>query len=137
MHPKIYVLIFLIYMAKKTSFEVKSSVIILLASLVFSWFHFLFSLVFTLNFWQAWLQWRREGVLNLLKLLWLYLFLYMLMKHVMDIQTLFSQEKWKKSAILNLVHESMAHRDRSIWNQEQIHRFIDRFFVSYMDGKKI
>ena len=75
-----------------------------LASFVFSWLHFLFShFFFTLNF--------SKHVL--------YMFLYMLVKHVVDIQALFLQEKWEKFAILSLVYGSMGHRDRSIWSQEQ------------------
>jgi hypothetical protein len=47
---------------------------------------------------------RRTFVL----LLGLYMFLYMLVKHVVDIQALILQEEWEKLAILSLVYENMG-----------------------------
>ena len=59
---------------------------------------------------------------SLILLLRLYMTLYILVKHVVDIQTLLLQQikkrKRKKFAILNLVYESMGHSDRSIWSEE-------------------
>ena len=47
-------------------------------------------------------------------LLVLYMFLYMLVKHVVNIQALILQEEWEKLAILRLVYENMGYRERSI-----------------------
>ena len=44
----------------------------------------------------------------------LYMFLYMLVKHGMDIQALILQGEWEKYVILSLINESMEHRERSI-----------------------
>ena len=44
-------------------------------------------------------------------LLGLHMFLYMLMKHVVNIQALLLQGEWEKFAILNLVYEIMRHRE--------------------------
>jgi hypothetical protein len=49
-------------------------------------------------------------------LLIMYMFLYMLVKHVVDIQALILQGKWEKLAILSLVYENMGYRKRSIWS---------------------
>jgi hypothetical protein len=62
-------------------------------------------------------------------LLGLYMFLYMLVKHVVDIQVLILQGEWKKLAILNLVYENMGYRERSIWSQERIIEFVDRLLL--------
>ena len=50
-------------------------------------------------------------------LLGLYMCLYMIAKHVMDIQAMILQRKWKKVSILSLLYESMGHRERSIWSK--------------------
>jgi hypothetical protein len=47
-------------------------------------------------------------------LLGLYMFLYMLVKHVVDIQALILQGEWEKLAILSLGYENMGYRERSI-----------------------
>ena len=64
---------------------------------------------------------RRTFVL----LLGVYMFLYMLVKHVVDIQALILQGKWEKVAILSLVYENMGYRERSIWSQERMIGFVD------------
>ena len=66
---------------------------------------------------------RRRSLILLLEL---YMFLYMLVKHVVDIQTLFLQGEWEKCAILSLVYKSMGHKDMSIWSQEEMYGFVDR-----------
>ena len=75
---------------------------------------------------------RRSFVL----LLELYMFLYMFVKHVVDIQTLFLQGEWEKFAILSLVYESMGHRERNIWSQEQISRFVDHLLLGSWTERK-
>ena len=62
----------------------------------------------------------KERRKSLVLLLGLYMFLYMLVKHVVDIQTLLFQRKWKKFTTLSLVFESKGHIERNIWNQEQM-----------------
>ena len=59
-------------------------------------------------------------------LLRLYIFLYMLMKHVVNIQALILQGEWEKFAIFNLVYKSMGHRERNMCNLEWMSRFVDR-----------
>jgi hypothetical protein len=44
----------------------------------------------------------------------LYMFFYMLVKRVVDIQALILQGEWEKLAILSLVYENMGYRERSI-----------------------
>ena len=51
---------------------------------------------------------------SLVLLLELYMCLYMLVKHVMDIQAMLLQGEWKKVAILNSMYESLEHRKRNI-----------------------
>ena len=53
---------------------------------------------------------RRTFVL----LLGLYMFLYMLVKYVVDIQALILQGEWEKLAILSLVYDNMGCRERNI-----------------------
>ena len=53
----------------------------------------------------------------------------MLVKHSVDIQALVLRGEWENYAILSLVYESMGHKERSVWSQEQIHGFIDRFLM--------
>ena len=105
MHQKVNVLIFLIYAQKGQFWRKKinltillSSLALLLSLLVFTCFHLNFSNM---------LQWRR-GERRLILLLGLYMFLYMLVKHVVDIQTLILQGEWEKFAILSLVYENMG-----------------------------
>ena len=47
-------------------------------------------------------------------LLGLYMFLYMLVEYVVDIQALLLQGEWEKLAILSLIYESMGHREEHI-----------------------
>ena len=62
-------------------------------------------------------------------LLGLYMFLYMLVKHVVDIQALILQGEWEKLAILSLVYENMGYRERSIWSQERMIGFVYRLLL--------
>ena len=48
-----------------------------------------------------------------------------IVKHVIDIETLFLEGKWEKFVILSLIYESMEHRNRSLWSQERMHGFVD------------
>ena len=48
------------------------------------------------------------------------MFLYVLVKHVVDIQALLVKGKLKKFAILSLIYESMRHKYRSIGSQERM-----------------
>ena len=75
---------------------------------------------------------RRKFVL----LLGLYMFLYMLVKHVVDIQALILQGEWEKLAILSLVYESMGYRERSIWSQERMIGFVDRLLLGSWTDKE-
>ena len=59
---------------------------------------------------------------RLIFLLYLYMFLYMLVKHIVDIQALFLQEEWEKFVVLSMIHENMGLRKRSIWSREQMYR---------------
>ena len=70
-------------------------------------------------------------------LLGLHIFLYMLVKHVVDIQTLIFQGEWEKSASLSLVYKRLGHRKRSIWSQEPIYGFVDRLLLSLWTEKDI
>ena len=95
---------------KRAVLKKKSSLTIFLASLlVFASFH--------LDFQQTWLQRR----MSLILLLGYYVFLYMLVKHVVNIQVLLLQGEWEKFANLKLVYESMGHRERRIWSQEMMY----------------
>ena len=47
---------------------------------------------------------------NIVLLLGLYMFLYMIVKHVVAIQVLILQGEWKKFAILSLINEIMGRR---------------------------
>lgn len=93
-------------MPKKGCFEKNKMIInknqsltILLASpLVFACFH--------LEFQQAWLPQRRGRCL--IFLFGLYMFLYILVKHVVNIQTLLLQGGWEKFATLSLVYEKLG-----------------------------
>jgi hypothetical protein len=53
---------------------------------------------------------------KLVVLLGLYIFLYMLVKNVVGIQTLILQGEWEKFAILSVVYENIGRRERNIWN---------------------
>ena len=73
---------------------------------------------------------------NLVLLLRLYMYLYMLVKHVVDIQAMFLQGEWEKVAILNLMYESMRHRERSIWSQERMSGFVERLLLGSWTGRE-
>ena len=58
-------------------------------------------------------------------LLGLYMCLYMLVKHVVNIQARILQGEWEKVAILSLMYESMGHRERSICNKKRMSGFVE------------
>ena len=62
-------------------------------------------------------------------LLGLYMFLYMLVKHVVDIQALILQGDWEKLAILSLIYDNMGYRKRTIQSQERMIGFVDRLLL--------
>ena len=66
-----------------------------------------------------------ERTRSLILLLELYMFLYMLVKHVVDIQALLLQGEWEKFVILNLVHKGIWYREKNIWSQQWMYRFVD------------
>jgi hypothetical protein len=66
---------------------------------------------------------------SLVLLLGLYMCLYMLVKHVVDIQAMFLQGEWKKVIILSLVYESVGYRERSIWSQERMSGFVEQLLL--------
>ena len=51
---------------------------------------------------------------KLVVLLGLYIFLYMLVKNVVGIQTLILQGEWNFFAILSMVYKSIGRRERNI-----------------------
>ena len=57
------------------------------------------------------------------------MFLNMLVKHVVYIQILIMQGEWEKFAILSFVYESIGHKERNIWIQEWIHKFVNRLLL--------
>jgi len=73
---------------------------------------------------------------RLVLLLGLYMFLYMLVKHVVAIQALILQGEWEKFAILSVVYESMRCRERSIWSQERMYGFVDRLLLGSWTEKE-
>jgi hypothetical protein len=60
----------------------------------------------------------------------------MLVKHVVNIQAILLQGEWKNVAILNLVYESVGHRERNIWNQERMSGFVDRLLLGSWTERK-
>ena len=73
---------------------------------------FLYLFIFTLNFFKDGCNGREEDGVYLF--FTLYMFLYMFVKHVVDIQALILQRGWKKFAILSLVYKKMGHEKRNI-----------------------
>jgi hypothetical protein len=97
MDQKVKVLIFLIY-ALDNRFPKKSTLTILLASLVFSSPHFLFLFVLTLDPSKHGCNERKEEE-PCFAFRIIHVFVYrMFVKHVMDIQALFLQGEWEKFA---------------------------------------
>ena len=95
---------------------------------------FLFSLYFILNFNK---QGYNGGVEEQhIFILGLNMFLYMLVKHDVDIPTLILQGEWVKFAILNLVQESMGHGEWSTWSQEWMYGSVDRLLLGSWMWKK-
>ena len=66
---------------------------------------------------------------KLVVLLGLYIFLYMLVKNVVGIQTLIFQGEWEKIAILSVVYENIGRIEINIWSQEMMLDFVDRLLL--------
>jgi hypothetical protein len=73
---------------------------------------------------------------KLVVLLGLYIFLYMLVKNVVVIQTLILQGEWEKIAILSVVYENIGRIERNIWSQERMLGFVDRLLLGSWTEKK-
>jgi hypothetical protein len=73
---------------------------------------------------------------KLVVLLGLYMFLYMLVKNVVGIQTLILQGEWEKIAILSVVYENIRHIERNIWSQERMLGFVDQLLLGSWTEKK-
>src|ERR1700737_35574 len=73
---------------------------------------------------------------KLVVLLGLYIFLYILVKNVVDIQTLILQGEWEKFAILSVVYESIGCRERNICSQKIMVGFVDRLLLGLWMEKK-
>ena len=73
---------------------------------------------------------------KLVVLLGLYIFLYMLVKNVVGIQTLILQGEWEKYAILSVVYESIGRKERNTWGQEKMLGFMDRLLLGSWTEKK-
>ena len=105
-------------MPKKSSFEEKK----------FKFDHYLGFMfcfrAFSLNF-------SMEKRRSLIMLLWLYMYLYMLVKHVVHIQALFLQGEWEIFKILSWVNKSMGHRDRNLWSQKRMYGFVDHLLLGF------
>src|ERR1700738_3456295 len=73
---------------------------------------------------------------KLVVLLGMYIFLYMLVKNVVGIQTLILQGEWEKFAILSVVYESIGRKERNIWSQERMLGFVDRLLLGSWTEKE-
>ena len=66
----------------------------------------------------------------------LYWCFYMIMQHVMNMQTLILQDEWTNVAIFNICLQSLGFRDRIVWSFERQYGFIDRYLLgSFMEKK--
>lgn len=122
-------------MPKKGSFgkfcHVLPSLFLLLllpfSSLLFSSLEFL--LLFSSPRIAATMVSMEERRRSLVLVLGLYMCLYMLAKHVADMQALILQGEWEKFAFFSLLHESLGRRERSIWTQARMFGFVDRLLL--------
>ena len=78
----------------------------------------------------------KERRRKLVVLLRLYIFLYMLVRNVVGIQTLILQGEWEKYAILSVVYESIGRKERNTWGQEKMLGFVDRLLLGSWTEKK-
>ena len=69
-------------------------------------------------------------------LLGLYIFLYMLVKNVVGIQTLILQGEWEKFAILSVVYENIGRIERNIWSQKMMLIFVDWLLLGLWTEKE-
>ena len=69
-------------------------------------------------------------------LLGLFMFLYMLVKHVVDIQTLFLQDEWENFPFLSLIYERMGHKERNIWSQQRMSGFVESLLLELWTGRE-
>lgn len=63
---------------------------------------------------------------NLVLILGLYMCVYMLVKHVVDMQVLVLQREWEKLAIFSIFFKSMGRIEHSIWSKISLFGFIDQ-----------
>jgi hypothetical protein len=73
---------------------------------------------------------------KLVVLLGLYIFLYMLVKNIVGIQTLILQGEWEKFVILSVVYENIGRKKRNIWSQERMLGFVDRLLLGSWTEKE-
>jgi hypothetical protein len=55
--------------------------------------------------------------------------LYMIVQHVLNMQSLILQREWEKFAIFSILWESMGHEERSIWSHARQVGFTDHFVL--------
>jgi hypothetical protein len=67
----------------------------------------------------------KERMRRLIFLLGLYMFLYMLVKHVMDFQVLLLHGEWDKFVIWSMVMRVWD----NMWSQERIYGFLDHLLL--------
>ena len=104
--------------------------------LQYSWFD-LTSCFCLYSFWiLASMDAMEQRMRNLDLFLGLYMCLYILMKHVVDIQTMLLQGKWEKVAILSLMYESMGYIGRSIWSQKRMSGFVECLLLESWTERK-
>ena len=121
-------LIFLIL--KKDNFWKKSNLTILFTSINFSSLHFFFLHFFSsFRLLEPKISASNGGEEDICFVFRIVHVLYMLVKHVVDIQMLILQGKWENLAILSLIYENMGYRERSIWSQERMIGFVGRLLL--------
>jgi hypothetical protein len=66
---------------------------------------------------------------DLVLALGLYMCLYMIVQHVVNMQSLILKGEWEKFAIFSILWESMGREERSIWSHARQVGFMDRFLL--------
>jgi hypothetical protein len=66
---------------------------------------------------------------NIVLILGLYMFSYMIVKHVVAIHALILQGESEKFANLSLINKIIGRRERSIWSHECLARFVERLLL--------
>lgn len=72
---------------------------------------------------------------DLVLALGLYMCLYMIVQHVVNMQSLILQGEWEKFAIFSILWESMGREERSIWSHARQVGFTDRFLLGSFTEK--